>query len=118
MPIFDLFAIVGIGLEIWGFIWILRYNRLQKASEVVSWALRNGYSENWLSEIPRETEMIIDDDMDWEMITDEKRGGQKWSVPKEYYTLCESRRKWSIWLVVIGLFGQIVQVVSWNLFPV
>jgi len=115
--IFDLFAIVGIALEIWGFIWILRYNRLQKASEVDSWALRNGYSENWASEIPREKEMTIDNDIDWEIITDEKRGGERWTVPKEFYNSCERRRKWSIILVVIGLFGQIAQVVSYNIFP-
>ena len=47
MSYFDLFALVGIGLEIWGFIWILKYNRIQKASDLQTWALRNGYSENF-----------------------------------------------------------------------
>ena len=116
MLIFDLFAIIGIGLEIWGFIWILRYNRTQKASELVSWALRNGYSENWVSEIPREHSMIIDNDLDYEIVTNEKRGGQEWTVPKEFYEFSEKRRKWSILLVIIGLAGQIIQILG-NYFP-
>ena len=66
MLIFVLFALIGIALEIWGFIWLLRYNRLQKASELVSWALKHGYSENWASEIPREKYMVMNNDIDYE----------------------------------------------------
>ena len=110
MLIFDLFAIVGIGLEIWGFVWLLRYNRLQKASEFESWALRHGYSKKWAVEIPREWDMVIDNDLDYEIIASEKQGGQVWSIPKEFYDFCENRRKSSIILIVIGLLGQMLQI--------
>ena len=115
MLIFVLFALIGIVLEIWGFIWLLQYNRLQKASELVTWASRHGYSENWASEIPREKYMVMNNDIDYEIITNLKEGGQEWHVPKEYYDHCENRRKWSIRLVVIGLVGQMVQIISTDL---
>jgi len=88
-----MFAIIGIGLEIWGFVWILKYNRIQKASELRKWAIKNGYSENWLWEIPRERDMILDNDLEIEMITEPKQIGQNWSVPQEFYEFSESRRK-------------------------
>jgi len=116
MSYFDLFALFGIGLEIWGFIWILKFNRIQKASEFVNWILRQGYSENWVSEIPRERTMIMENDLEHDFHSGELIGNQGWTVPKEYYDYCERRRKWSIALVVIGLTGQILQILSVDLF--
>ena len=117
MSYFDLFALFGIGLEIWGFIWILKYNRIQKASDLQTWAIRNGYSEKWLWEIQRERHMIIDDDLEVKMITEKNKGGEVWSVPENFYNYCESRRKWSIVLVVIGLTGQMLQILSVYIIP-
>jgi len=110
MSYFDLFALFGIGLEIWGFIWILKYNRIQKASDLQSWAIKKGYSDQWLWEIHRDRPMILDNDLEIEMITEKNKGGEVWSVPTDFYNFCESRRKWSIVLVVIGLSGQFLQV--------
>jgi len=62
-------------------------------------------------------DMNIDNDLEEDVIADLERGKQRWTVPKEFYNLCQSRRKWSITLVVIGLLGQIVQVISYNIFP-
>jgi len=110
MSYFDLFALVGLGLEIWGFIWILKYNRIQRASDLEKWALRNGYSENMWNEIPRERDMILDNDV--EISGEMNIRGERWSVPNDFYNYSESRRKWGIGLVVIGLGGQIIQVLS------
>ena len=109
---FDLFAIVGIALEIWGFYWLLKFNRIPQASELVVWAHKHGYGENWSSEIPRERKMIIDNDIDLEIITIDKSGGQVWIIPNEFYNYWQRHRNWSIRLVIIGLCGQILQILS------
>jgi len=110
-----MFAIIGIGLEILGFYWLLKFNRLPKASELVAWSRKHGYSEDWVSDIPRERRMIMDNDIDMEIITDEKAGGEVWTIPNEFYNYWQRYRNWSIRLVMIGLSGQILQILSSDL---
>ena len=116
MTVFYIVAIVGIGLEILGFYWLLKFNRVPKASELVAWAHKHGFGEDWVATIPRERYMVIDNDIDLEIITERETGGEMWHIPEEFYNYWQRYRNWAIRLVIIGLFGQILQIFNTDIF--
>lgn len=100
----DLWAVIGIGFEIWGFWWLLKYGRTPKNSELTSWLRKNGFEESWQAKYTNEiTTMYLDNDAIQQK--DVLSG-----VPTNFKKYWNDRKTYSIILVIIGLAGQLMQL--------
>lgn len=101
----DLIAIGGIGLEIWEFWWLLKYHRPIKHQEYQKWMKKFQNKHGvWL-------EQGEVSDLDIEQRYDREYKIQRSRVPKKLADEWDGRKNTAIKLVIIGLAGQIVNIV-------
>lgn len=102
-PILNGFTIIGIVLEIWGFIWLLKYGRTPTEKEYDNWLKKKKFDESWKSDYTQISDMGLDSPVN-------KIKDRLSSVHVKFPDFWNGRRSWSITLVIIGLFLQIIQV--------
>jgi len=104
---FDIFSIIGIALELWGFYWILRYfRRSPTKSFIEKWHEKRslvsaGVSMNVDQQHPANVGSITIMTM---------------TVNPKFHKFWTIRGKWSIYLVVIGLAFQMLQSILTSIF--
>jgi hypothetical protein len=97
-------AIIGIILEIWGFIWLLKYGKKPTKTEYEEWESDRGLDENWRSNDRKNTtSMYLDEGLGYDI-------QRPTNVHTEFPRFWNTRRDSAIKLVIIGLIFQIVQL--------
>ena len=120
----DLWAIVGIGLEIWGFWWLLKYGKMPTKSNLKKFLDDNIELKNKIIESPDNvigTKYDPSGNKNWEeyaienvmtgILNPEIRNIQHKDIEDKFRDFWEGRKNLSIKLVIIGLIGQIVQII-------
>lgn len=101
----DLWALGGIGLEIFGFLWLLKYSQNPTLKDWKNWLTRNGYEENWKAK---------KGDNYLEMTVNHVEGHRTFGLPTlvkpEFVNMWLTRKNQAIIFVMIGLSGQFIQV--------
>ena len=103
----DLLAIGGIILEIWGFWWLLRYGRDPKHSEFEKWKIQNDFGDGWKLIPENFASMYLDEE--------NIRTNRQTAVPKDFVKFWKKRKSYAIILVIIGLSGQLAQIIILDL---
>ena len=113
MAYYDILAISGIILEIWGFIWVLQYfRRSPPEASLMKWHEKYSPEVGRFEETPEHIEIIH---MRMEPDKEKESKGEMptitvRSVDKRFYNFWFTRETWSIRLVVFGLILQGIQV--------
>ena len=106
--VYNLLAIGGIGMEIWGFWWLLLYGRRPKKEEYDKWYKKylNKYP-HFVSTEENSTEYYVD-----VLRQTGLRSKLNELVPIDFINFWKNRKDFAIKLVIIGLFGQIAQIIG------
>lgn len=101
-------GITGIGLEIWGFFWLLKYREYINFSKYESWRKNHNYNE--ISDFDSDESQYIT--VYVEMGERGRRSHVMQKIYREYYNLHNGRRQGAIILIIIGLIAQGLQIIS------
>ena len=120
----DLWAIVGIGLEIWGFVWLLQYGKMPTKLDLKKFLSNNPKLKNQISKNVKttiDTKYNPETDDNWEeyvieniiigISNPEIRNIQHKDLEDKFRGFWDSRKNMAIKLVIVGLIGQVAQII-------
>ena len=106
----DVWALVGIALEIWGFVWLLSWSSPNKEA-CTRWFNGNRKHD------PTKDDLWIDKETQIDHIFGLSTQVYNWEDKDAhaFVDFVNKRKEWAIKLVIMGLAGQIMQIIHENI---